>query len=580
MPSTSGEPVDLAAKPLLSITGHKRKISGIAFLPGDKRIVTCSWDETIRIWDVTNGEQQGAPLEHGASVHCMIVTRDGKRILSGGGDRKVRVWDVEIWDVVEEWEGHQDAVYCIDITADDTVVASGERSGGIVIREAKEGGRVKHSIKLQGDVYSLCFSPNGEKLASGDTNSTIQVFDVESGSLILGPIQGHQSTVLSVLWSRDASQLFSGSSDYTIRCWDSETGNVVGEPWTGHNGIVRSLAIFHGSKSTKLASASWDRTVRFWAADSGNPIIEHPLQHKDDSNAIAFSNSGEFVASGGDHGNVLIWRVPWWDESQKELQHNSFNLDLPAIAPSNTNDQRPPRDLDLGFLDLPATRRPFGSYRQDGLHPAVTNTEPIATRLQRFWQGLFSPRLASSLASQAVEELQPMHGRRSWKSPVRTPVIEVYAGRDKRPVVVGRRERRKKKKHHKPHKPAGTTTTASSPPSATQGAADNAGHSNSKLDSSASQAGPSGSGGGPSTIQAGPSTQGRTSGFSQSDGDSDDSWDDMDCCGKCLDYFCVGPRADRETFRPWRKKPRALFEAEERAREEKRRQAQRNQRRY
>ncbi|KAF9219592.1 hypothetical protein BS17DRAFT_384379 [Gyrodon lividus] len=46
----------------------------------------------------------------------------------------------------------------------------------------------------------------------------------------------------------------------------------------------------------------------------------------------------------------------------------------------------------------------------------------------------------------------------------------------------------------------------------------------------------------------------------------------MDCCGKCLDYFCVGPRADRERFRPWKKKPRAVVEADERAREEKKRE--------
>ncbi|KAF8834962.1 hypothetical protein BDN67DRAFT_502993 [Paxillus ammoniavirescens] len=44
----------------------------------------------------------------------------------------------------------------------------------------------------------------------------------------------------------------------------------------------------------------------------------------------------------------------------------------------------------------------------------------------------------------------------------------------------------------------------------------------------------------------------------------------MDCCGKCLDYFCVGPRADRERFRPWKKKSRAVLEAEKQAKKEKR----------
>ncbi|KAF9232620.1 hypothetical protein BU15DRAFT_67301 [Melanogaster broomeanus] len=49
----------------------------------------------------------------------------------------------------------------------------------------------------------------------------------------------------------------------------------------------------------------------------------------------------------------------------------------------------------------------------------------------------------------------------------------------------------------------------------------------------------------------------------------DDSWDDMDNCGKCLDYFYGGPRPDRELFRPWRKKSPAAIEAEQQLKEDK-----------
>ncbi|KAF9222273.1 hypothetical protein BS17DRAFT_783459 [Gyrodon lividus] len=82
---------------------------------------------------------------------------------------------------------------------------------------------------------------------------------------------------------------------------------------------------------------------------------------------------------------------------------------------------------------------------------------------------------------------------------------------------------------------------------------------------------------GPSNSQTGPSTssnaaaQGRISNFVQSDVASDDSWDDMDSCGQCLDYFCGGPRPNRKRFRPWKKKSRAVLEAEEQARKEKKR---------
>ncbi|KAF9237942.1 hypothetical protein BU15DRAFT_62793 [Melanogaster broomeanus] len=49
----------------------------------------------------------------------------------------------------------------------------------------------------------------------------------------------------------------------------------------------------------------------------------------------------------------------------------------------------------------------------------------------------------------------------------------------------------------------------------------------------------------------------------------DDSWDDMDNCGKCLDYFYGGPCPDRELFHPWRKKSPAAIEAEQQLKEDK-----------
>ncbi|KIJ14706.1 hypothetical protein PAXINDRAFT_12532, partial [Paxillus involutus ATCC 200175] len=53
--------------------------------------------------------------------------------------------------------------------------------------------------------------------------------------------------------------------------------------------------------------------------------------------------------------------------------------------------------------------------------------------------------------------------------------------------------------------------------------------------------------------------------FAQSTTGSDDSWDDLDGCGKCVDYVCFGPRENRERFRPWKKKSCAVTEAEEQA---------------
>ncbi|KIJ09427.1 hypothetical protein PAXINDRAFT_42952, partial [Paxillus involutus ATCC 200175] len=175
---------DLTAKPLMTISGHEGPIRGVVYLPGGERVVSCSADKTVRIWDVEKGEQKGTSMVHGGCVRGLAVTKDGKRILSGGGkDTRITIWDV------------------------------------------KRSGNIKHSINAGKWVQSLCFSPNREKLACSAFNQVhiIQVYDVDSGKLVLGPIKGHERAINCVLWSLDGSKLFSASNDGSIRCWNSET---------------------------------------------------------------------------------------------------------------------------------------------------------------------------------------------------------------------------------------------------------------------------------------------------------------------------------------------------------------------
>ncbi|KIJ05957.1 hypothetical protein PAXINDRAFT_92705 [Paxillus involutus ATCC 200175] len=299
------------------MSGHEGTIWGIAYLPGGKRVVSCSNDKTVRIWDVEKGEQEGTSMVHEGGVHALAVTKDGKRILSGGEDKRIIVWDVETHERIEEWADHTGKIHCIALSPDDRLAASGGMSSGeIVIREMRSG-NIKHSIDAGSSVLSLCFSPNGEKLACRsyfDRDHVIQVYDVDGGKLVLGPIKGHKSWVRCVLWSLDGSQLFSASEDRTIRCWNSETGKPIGKPWAGHTSFVTFLSL--SPDGTKLASTSYDQTVRFWDTQSGKPI-EQPLQHDNFLYAVAFSPCGKFVAYGDK--KVSILRVPWWVEGRKQV---------------------------------------------------------------------------------------------------------------------------------------------------------------------------------------------------------------------------------------------------------------------
>ncbi|KIO01891.1 hypothetical protein M404DRAFT_961384 [Pisolithus tinctorius Marx 270] len=47
----------------LSLQGHNDIVSSVAFSPDGKRIVSGSWDKTVRVWDAERGVQIGSPLK-------------------------------------------------------------------------------------------------------------------------------------------------------------------------------------------------------------------------------------------------------------------------------------------------------------------------------------------------------------------------------------------------------------------------------------------------------------------------------------------------------------------------------------
>ena len=283
---------------------HHSTVQRVAYLP-DRRVVSCSQDRTMKVWNLENRVQEGATMYAG-EVEDLAVTRNGINIISGDASGRVKVWDVDVesHELVREWT-HEGACLAVTISPDDRFIAVGGRNVGIYTMK----GRQVNSIELDEPVWSISFSPDGKKLACGILLN-IYVYDVDNGTLMHGPLKGHEKWVCSVLWSRDGSRLFSASWDKTICCWNSDTGEQVGQLWTGHTHWIQSLSL--SPDGLILASASFDKTVHFWDAVSGQPIRKH-LQHNDGVTAVCFSPSGEFMASSTCHGMMYLWQVSQLD---------------------------------------------------------------------------------------------------------------------------------------------------------------------------------------------------------------------------------------------------------------------------
>jgi WD40 repeat protein len=108
-------------------------------------------------------------------------------------------------------------------------------------------------------VLSTKYSPDGKYIVSGSHDSTIHVWDAQTGRLVASPSEGHTYAVRSVRFSSDGKFIVSGSYDRAIRVWDAHTTRLVTGPLQGHTHAVLSVGFSPNGKF--IVSGSLDSTI-------------------------------------------------------------------------------------------------------------------------------------------------------------------------------------------------------------------------------------------------------------------------------------------------------------------------------
>lgn len=74
------------------LIGHKQAVSIVNFNPNKDEIMTCSEDQTIRIWRLDFDDFSNDLLEHDGPVTSGIYSRNGHKVISVCANNSCKIW--------------------------------------------------------------------------------------------------------------------------------------------------------------------------------------------------------------------------------------------------------------------------------------------------------------------------------------------------------------------------------------------------------------------------------------------------------------------------------------------------------
>lgn len=304
--------VDVAGRKLRSASvGHRGAIDGLAFLDGSERLVSGSWDGTIRMWKASTSTVNAARELAGhdgavlAVAFAPTVRKDQPaRLLSCGVDRTVRVWEADHALPQGVLAGHEAGVYDVAVSPDGTLVASASQDDTVRLWDLATQKEVAVLRGHTGPVWAVSFSPDGSLLASVGSDKTVRVWDVATRSLRQS-YEGHTDRVIDVAFSHDGRRLASASRDGTVRIWSLD-GSSEPKVLSGHDWDV--FAVAWGIGDRELYSGSRDQTVRIWSPASGECLatLDGARQFV---TSLSVSPDGSRLAAGTWYGAVCLFDI-------------------------------------------------------------------------------------------------------------------------------------------------------------------------------------------------------------------------------------------------------------------------------
>ncbi len=297
--------------------------------PEGMRAFTASADKSVRIWQVDKNEAGASLSGHEGHVNCIVLTPDEQYVVTGGLDQTVRIWNASNGKLLATVQ--TEAAVNALVADDDSkfVYAALEETNGVLQIDISTQA-TKLLAGHGGAVTSVAATDDVNRLYSASRDETIRVWDTAAGSEVLQIPLGTAVEALAV--APDGSRIYAAGADKTVRAFEA-SGKEIAK--------IGPIAA-----SIRALQISPDGSTLYAAANVGvqalaTADLQGKVLHKAGGagvTCVAVSADHKWVFAGDSQGRMWVWAVGAADAFSAAAKGHGMAINGIAVTPDETSD--------------------------------------------------------------------------------------------------------------------------------------------------------------------------------------------------------------------------------------------------
>lgn len=295
------------------LLGHGGVVRAVAVSPDGRRVVTGSFDYSVRLWDFVEQSEIGVMEGHAGPVNAVAFLGGGARVVSAGDDGLAIVWDLTEGKPLFRLEGHRQKVMGLAVAVDGREIATAGWDQAVRLWNAADGrpGRVFSAVA---PMNAVVFAAEGRLVVAAGHDGALHLWDRHSGAA-RGKLEGHERGVTHLSVSADGRRVLSAGIDGTVRLWDMIGLREIAV-FRHHDQQVYAAAFLPDGQSA--LSAGRGGILSVWTLADGK-VRRAIRAHETMAWGLAASPDGRFAVTVGSEGSGRIWHLDTGDRIGGEV---------------------------------------------------------------------------------------------------------------------------------------------------------------------------------------------------------------------------------------------------------------------